>query len=317
MKTAIITGITGQDGSYLAELLLNKGYKVVGCLRSYSNSSLSKLKNFKIDNEIVFEECDLTDISSIIKLFSKHKPSEVYNLAAQSSVGLSFEQPIGTIQFNLLSVLNILECIRIIDNKIKFYQASSSEMYGRVVELPITEKTTLHPLSPYAISKAAAYWTVVNYRESYGIYAANGILFNHESILRSDNFFIRKVVKESVKIAKGLQTELRVGNIDIRRDFGFAPEYVKAMWLMLQVDKPEDFLICSGSSVSLREVIFHVFRKLEISLRKLVSDPSLYRPTEIKDIYGDNTKAKEILGWDYEMSFFDVLDLLIENELNR
>ncbi len=315
MTTAIITGISGQDGPYLAELLLTKGYRVVGILRSYTSSSVSKLSFLKIEKDIIFEECDLTDISSIIKIFNKYTPSEIYNLAAQSSVGLSFEQPIGTIQFNLFSVLNLLECIRIVNKKIKFYQASSSEMFGKVVKLPITEETALHPLSPYAISKAAAYWTVVNYRESYGLYAANGVLFNHESILRSSNFFVKKVIYESIKISKTLQNELRVGNIEIRRDFGFAPEYVKAMWLMLQSDRPNDFLICSGQSISLRDIILHVFKRLKIDIKKLVIDPSLYRPTEIVDIYGDNTKAKMLLNWNYKTSFFDILDLLIEEEL--
>lgn len=317
MKTAVITGITGQDGPYLAELLLSRKYKVVGILRSYNNSSLAKLNYVNADKEIILEECDLTDISSIVKLLDRYQPSEIYNLAAQSSVGLSFEQPIGTIQFNIISVLNLLESIRLVNKEIKFYQASSSEMFGSVKDLPITEKTTMHPLSPYAISKASSYWTVINYRESYGLFASNGILFNHESFLRSNNFFVKKVILDSIKISRGLQDSLKVGNIDIKRDFGYAPEYVKAMWQMLQIDTPDDFIICSGESVSLRAIIHYVFDKLNISREHLVIDPKLYRPTDIIDIYGDNTKAKTLLSWNYDMSFFKVLDILIAQELEN
>jgi GDPmannose 4,6-dehydratase len=315
MKTAIITGVTGQDGQYLAELLLSKQYIVVGILRSYNNSRLLLSKYLKKSKSIFFEECDLMDISSIVKLLHKHQPHEIYNLAAQSSVGLSFEQPIGTIQFNTISVLNLLESIRLVDKSIKFYQASSSEMFGKVKNLPITEETALHPLSPYAISKASSYWTVTNYRESYGLFANNGILFNHESVLRSNNFFVKKVIIESIRISKGLQQVLSVGNIDIRRDFGYAPEYVKAMWLMLQADSAEDFLICSGKSTSLRDIIHYVFNRLGISHDCIVINPKLYRPTEIVDIYGDNSKAKEKLSWKYDLSFFDVLDIIINEEL--
>lgn len=315
MKTAIITGITGQDGAYLAELLSKKNYSVIGITRSYNNSNLSKLKSLGLVGKVILEECDLTDITSIIGIIKKYKPAEIYNLAAQSSVGLSFEQPIGTITFNTISVLNLLESIRIVDKTIRFYQASSSEMYGKVNHLPITENTALHPLSPYAISKASAYWTTVNYRESYNLFACNGVLFNHESTLRSNNFFVRKVIMESIRISRGIQPTLKVGNIEIKRDFGYAPEYVKAMWLILKAEPPADYLICSGQSLSLREIIYYVFEKLQISRDRLEIDPSLYRPTDIEDIYGDNTKAKNVLGWKYDMSFFDVIDFLIAEEL--
>ncbi|MDO1449742.1 GDP-mannose 4,6-dehydratase [Rhodocytophaga aerolata] len=314
MKTAIITGITGQDGAYLAKVLLDNGYKVIGILRSYNNANVDKLKYLKIERKVILEECDLSDIPSIIKILTKYKPAELYNLAAQSSVGLSFEQPIGTIQFNTLSVLNLLESIRLVDKDIRFYQASSSEMYGKVLHLPVTEYTPMHPLSPYAISKASAYWTVVNYRESYGLFSCNGVLFNHESYLRSNNFFVKKVIRESLLIKSGIQDELRVGNIDIKRDFGYAPEYVKAMWLMLQHSSAEDFIICSGESVSLREIILYVFEKLEIDQQKLVIDKELYRPTDIEDIYGYNQKAKKLLKWNYTLNFFEVLDLLLAEE---
>jgi GDPmannose 4,6-dehydratase len=317
MKTAIVTGISGQDGAYLSELLLKNDYKVIGIIRSYNNSNLSKLRYLGIDRKIYLEECDLTDIPSIISIFRRYKPDEIYNLAAQSSVGLSFEQPIGTIAFNSISVLNILESIRIVDKNIKFYQASSSEMYGKVLNLPITEQSPMHPLSPYAISKATAYWSVVNYRESYGLFACNGVLFNHESYLRTQNFFVKKVIHQSLSISKGLMDTLVVGNIDIKRDFGYAREYVKPMWAMLQQSRADDYLICSGASVSLREIIYFTFDKLNISHDHLVSDTSLFRPTDIQDIYGDNHKAKSILNWHYDLNFYQVLDQLIDEEIRN
>ncbi len=314
MKTAMITGITGQDGAYLAKLLLDKGYKAVGLTRGYNDDSLKKLAYLGIADKVIIEECDLLDISSIMRNISKYQPDEIYNLAAQSSVGLSFSQPIGTISFNTMSVLNLLEAIRTAKPETRFYQASSSEMYGLVNRLPITEQSVLHPLSPYAISKASSHWTVVNYRESYNLFACCGVCFNHESFLRSKDFFIKKVIVGALKIRKQQQDVLRVGNIDIKRDFGYSPKYVEAMYLMLQQDVPLDFLICSGESVSLREIIYYIFDKLNISRDRLLVDHSLYRPNEIQDIYGDNNKAKKILNWNYDMNFFNVLDILIDEE---
>jgi len=314
LKTAFISGVTGQDGSYLAQLLLQKQYRVVGLTRSYINVNISGFKYLNIDNEIIIEECDLLDFSSIFKILLKYNPDEFYNLAAQSSVAASFEQPIGTINYNTQSLINILESIRILKLDTKVYQASSSEMFGKVMALPITERTPLHPLSPYAISKASAYWIGINYRESYNVYCTNGILFNHESYLRSPNFFVKKVVRSSIEIKRGLRKALHVGNIDVKRDFGYAPDYVKAMWLSLQKTKADDYIICSGKSVSLREIIYYVFQKLNIGIDKLVEDPDIFRPTDIEDIYGDNTKAKKILNWEYDRSFFDVLDILIAEE---
>ena len=314
-KTAIITGITGQDGAYLSELLLSKNYQVIGITRSYNHSNLHNLQYLKIEKKIKLIECDLTDITSIMSLIKKFKPDEIYNLAAQSSVSLSFEQPIGTILFSAISVLNLLESIRISDTGIRFYQASSSEMFGKVTKLPVKENTPMHPLSPYAISKATAFWSVINYRESYGLFACNGILFNHESHLRTDNFFVKKVIQNSIEIAKGKLDMLTVGQIDLKRDFGYAPEYVRAMWLMLQHPKANDYSICSGSSVSLREIIHYVFKKLNIPFHKLRIDKTLFRPIDIKNIYGDNSRAKKMLGWKYEMSFFEVLDKLIDEEI--
>lgn len=314
MKTAIITGITGQDGSYLAQLLINENYTVIGLTRGYNNAGISGFKYLKIDDKVKMEECDLLDFSSIVKLLLKYKPDEFYNLAAQSSVSVSFEQPIGTINYNTQSLLNILESIRLLKLDTKVYQASSSEMFGYVKSMPVSEATPMHPLSPYAISKASGYWIGINYRESYGVHCVNGILFNHESYLRSTNFFVKKVIKTSLDIKNNIAKTLTVGNIDVKRDFGFAPDYVRAMWLSMQHPTAEDYLICSGHSVHLREIIMYVFDRLNISNDKLVEDPELFRPTDIKDIYGDNTKAKKELNWQYDKSFFDVLDILIEEE---
>ncbi|MXV17388.1 GDP-mannose 4,6-dehydratase [Hufsiella ginkgonis] len=313
-KIAVISGITGQDGAYLSKLLIDHNYQVVGLTRSYSNINKNNLKYVDVLDKVIIEECDLLDFSSIIKILLKYKPLEFYNLAAQSSVGLSFEQPIGTINYNTSTVLNILESIRLLALDTKFYQASSSEMFGSVSTLPINSSTPLHPLSPYAISKATAYWTVINYRESYGIYAVNGVLFNHESYLRSPNFFIKKVLKSSLDIKAGVQDVLKVGNVNIKRDFGYAPDYVRAMWLSLQTSKPGDYFICSGESVYLKDIIHYVFDYLNIPFDRLVEDPSLFRPTDIEDIYGDNSKAKKDLGWEYDKTFYEVLNLLIDEE---
>ncbi|OGU16100.1 MAG: GDP-mannose 4,6-dehydratase [Ignavibacteria bacterium GWB2_35_12] len=316
-KKALITGITGQDGSYLSRLLLEKGYEVIGLTRGLSESSTKNMKYLGIDSQIQLDVCDLTDLSNVIHVLQKYQPSEVYNLAAQSSVGKSFEQPIGTISFNIVSVLNLLESIKIVDKNIKFYQASTSEMYGKVEDLPINEESRIHPLSPYAVSKASAHWITVNYRESYGIKAWCGILFNHESYLRTKNYFVKKVITSSIEITNNKRKTLKVGNIDIKRDFGYSPDYVEAMWLMLQMNQPDDYVVCSGKSISLREIIEYVFNKFSIPMSKLELDYNLYRPTDIQDIYGDNTKAVQKLGWKYDKSFFQILDLLIEEELKN
>ncbi|RZL46208.1 MAG: SDR family oxidoreductase [Pedobacter sp.] len=314
MKTAIITGITGQDGAYLSQLLINENYKVIGLTRNNNNFNNVGLKYLNIDHKLIIEECDLLDFSSIIKILLKYKPDEFYNLAAQSSVGISFEQPIGTINYNTQSVLNILESIRLLMLDTKVYQASSSEMFGQVATLPVSEITPLHPLSPYAISKASGYWIGINYRESYGVHCVNGILFNHESFLRGSSYFVKKVIKTSLDIKNNRAECLSVGNIDVKRDFGYAPDYVRAMWLSLQQTKAEDYLICSGKSIYLREIINYVFEYLSINKNKLIEDPLLFRPTDIKDMYGDNKKAKTLLNWEYNKSFFEVLDVLIEEE---
>lgn len=314
MAIAFITGITGQDGAYLSKFLIEKNYLVIGITRSINKDNLKNLEYLGIADKVQIEECDLMDLSSIIALISRYQPTEIYNLAAQSSVGLSFKQPIGTIHFNVISVINLLEAIRIVNSGIKFYQASSSEMYGKVKELPININMPMHPLSPYAISKASAHWTVVNYRESYGLFACNGVLFNHESYLRSNTFFVKKVIRESVLNRENPDWILKVGNIDLKRDFGYSPKYIEAMWLMLQNESPGDFIICSGKSITLRSIIQHVFSALSISMDKLVISEELMRPVDIEDIYGDNTPAKELLGWEYNHDFYEILDLLLIEE---
>ena len=317
MKTAFITGVSGQDGAYLAALLLGKGYKVVGLTRTYTSGKLSGLKYLGIEDDVILEECDLLDFSSILKLLKKFQPDEVYNLSAQSSVGVSFEQPIGTISYNILSVLNILESIRLVNPTTRFYQASSSEIYGKAESLPITLDSPMRPVSPYAISKASAYWITTNYRESYSLYSVNGVLFNHESYLRSGNFFVKKVIHTALDIKSQKAKELKVGNLDIKRDFGYAPKYVEAMFLSLQQEEPSDYIICSGQSVSLREVVYHVFDRLEISRDKIVEDPSLFRPNEISDLYGSNANSIAKLNWFYDKNFFEILDVLIDEEINN
>jgi GDPmannose 4,6-dehydratase len=316
-KTAIITGITGQDGAYLSKLLLEKGYRVIGLVRSYIAPNAGNLQYLGIEDDVSLEYCDLQDHSQIINLIARVQPAEIYNLAAQSSVSMSFSQPISTIHFNVISVLNLLEGIKLAKPDTRFYQASSSEMYGRPAALPIKEDSVLHPLSPYGISKASAHWIAINYREVHQLFTSCGILFNHESHLRSGGFFVKKVLRQSIEIKRGERECLEVGNISIKRDFGYAKEYVKAMWLMLQQEQPDDYIICSGTSISLRSIVEHIFMRLSIPMEKLVINQSLFRPTEILDNYGDNSKAKAKLDWNYSFSFFEILDILIEEELKN
>jgi GDPmannose 4,6-dehydratase len=317
LKTAIITGITGQDGAYLTRLLLEKEYKVIGLIRSHYGSNLSRLKYLNVLDKLELLECDLGDLSQVLNIISTHKPAEIYNLAAQSSVSLSFQQPIGTLAFNINSVLNFLEAIRLLNPAIRFYQASSSEMFGKVDNLPITEESRVHPLSPYAISKVTGHYICINYRESYKLHTCCGILFNHESYLRGENFLIRKLIKGAFDIIHGKREFLEFGNLDIKRDFGWSEKYVEAMWLMLQQEQPDDYIISSGKSIALSEIVHYVFDKMKISRDLIRINRSLFRPTEIEDIYGSNEKAKSILNWDYEMDFFQVLDLIIDEERNN
>ena len=290
MKTALITGITGQDGPYLAEFLLSKNYRVIGFTPDKSEFQMRNLKYLGLKDKIELFTANLLDLSNIIRIIDKTNPDEIYHLAAQSSVGLSFEQPIGTLEFNIISTANMLEAIRIINSKIRFYNASSSEMYGNVMEnqLPVTEESVLHPVSPYGISKAAAHWITINYRQAYGLFATCGILFNHESVLRGDNFVTKKILNAAVKIKIGIEKELVLGNVNIYRDWGFAPEYVKAMWLMLQQDKPDDFVICSGEHHSLEEFTRTVFQKLDLTYDKYVKFDEL-----IEQLINDEKKYIE------------------------
>jgi GDPmannose 4,6-dehydratase len=311
-KTALITGITGQDGAYLSQLLLNKSYDVIGLVRNNSHINKNGLTRLGVLEKVKILECDLMDLSQLIQIITTVRPVEIYNLAAQSSVSLSFAQPIGTFSFNTMSVFNLLEAIKLVDKRIKLYHASSSEMYGKVEKLPIVENTVFHPVSPYATSKAAAHWTCINYRESFGLFVSCGILFNHESVLRTNQFFIKKVITEARMIKEGKLDKMYVGNIDIKRDFGYAPLYVEAMYAMLQHDMPDDFVICSGIAISLREVIEYVFATVGVSLSAYEVDDKLYRPNDIPEIYGDSSKAKKVLGWRYEMTPYELLDKLIE-----
>ena len=314
-KTALITGITSQDGAYLSKLLLEKNYKVVGLIRNSQNQTLSNLVYLGIKDNIQYEVGDLQDGISLSGILNKIKPDEIYNLAAQSSVSLSFQYPLNTLQYNCMSVMNLLELIKISHGKTKFLQPVSSDMYAGNNILPVNEISNIIPTSPYAISKALAYWAVKNYRESYSMFCSNAILFNHESYLRSNNFFIKKVINSAILIKNKRMSDLKLGNIDVKRDFGYAPEYVKAMWLILQSDIPDDYCICSGVSISLREIVEYVFDKLNISRDKITIDAKLYRPVEVLDIYGDNSKIKNNLNWNYDVSFFDVLDNLIAEEM--
>ena len=312
MIKTIITGVTGQDGSYLAQQLLEKGHKVIGLTRN-TTPDLSGLNYLSVKDEVEIKACDLENKSLISKILFQEKPNYVYHLAAESSVAESFKNPHNSIIFNLKSTLNLLEAIRETDLDIRFYQATSSEMYGSVASLPITENTLLHPQSPYAISKAACHFLVRNYRESYNIQACSGILFNHESVLRRKNFFIMKLLKNALDIKYKKIKSIQFGNLDIMRDFGYAPKYVEAMVLMLEAKKLEDFIICSGTSISLRSIVHHVFDRLNIDYKHYSVDEHLFRPSEIQNIYGDNTKAKQELNWKYDFSFYEILDILLED----
>jgi GDPmannose 4,6-dehydratase len=316
-NVAIITGITGQDGAYLAKLLISKGYKIIGVVKDSNNINKSRLEYLSIADQILWQQCELTKKVEVEKLLQQHNPTEFYNLAAQSSVFKSYQDPILTLSFNTLSVAIILECIRQVDKKIKFYQASSGEMYGNVNSFPITENSTLYPVSPYAVSKCTSFWLTVNYRESFGMFCTSGISFNHESYLRNENFIIKKILNTAFDILDGKKEILELGNIDIRRDFGYAPKYVEAMYLMMQHSSPDHYILASGKSVSLKDVVFYIFDKLNISRDKIVVNTDLYRPNEIMDIYGDSSKAKKFLNWEYEISFFDVLDIIIDESIEN
>lgn len=314
MSSALITGITGQDGAYLSKTLLEKGHEVFGLIDPNRPPRLGKLERLGVCQEIQLLDCSLRDKESVNKVIKRVEPDEIYNLAAESSVGRSFIDPIGTIEFNTMSVLNVLEAIKNLSNGTRFYQASSSEMYGQVANLPVKEETPMHPRSPYAVSKAAAHWTTVNYRESYDIFACCGVLFNHESFLREPTFFVKKIIQEALDLAEGKRTRIVVGNLDVRRDFGYSPRYVEAMYAMMHSSQPDDYLVCSGRSISLREILGHVLERTGLGWDVVEIDRRLFRPTEIADMFGDNTKARTHLGWNYDLDFLTVLDHLIDEE---
>ncbi len=296
-KRALITGITGQDGCYLAKLLLAEGYEVVGVLDAIRSSHLWNLAYLEILPSIQILKSNLNDYVETQRLILEVKPSEVYALAAQSSVSASFREPAVTMSTNTVHVMNWLEAIRILDPSIKFYQASSSEMYGNVSNVPVTDETLFNPVSPYAVSKVASHYLVRSFRNAYGLYAVSGILFNHESVLRKPGFFTRKLIDSALSLADGIICEISFGNLDVSRDIGYAPDYVVPMWKMLQQDEPEDHLICTGESITLKELVKHVFGCLDIPIETVQQDLSLHRPAEIRDIFGSPTYASEKLGW--------------------
>jgi len=319
MKTAMITGVNGQDGAYLAQLLISKGYRVIGLVRESGMQNLQNLEYLGIRDTVELITFNVGNIFNSMYLMEKYKPDEFYNLVAQSSVGVSFAQPQATIEFNVSSVLNILESIRSVSPETKFYQASSSEMFGcvRQESLPVTEDFEFHPVSPYGISKATGHWITVNYREAYGLYTVCGVLFNHESALRGKNFVTKKIIETALKIKQGKATELRLGNLDVCRDWGYAPKYVEAMWLMLQQETPHDMLICSGEAQKLETFARTVFQKLGVDYdTHVVIDPKLLRPVDLEVIYGSNAKAKEKLGWVYDISFDELIQKLIDDEID-
>ncbi|MEZ5360546.1 MAG: GDP-mannose 4,6-dehydratase [Candidatus Zixiibacteriota bacterium] len=311
---ALITGITGQDGSYLAEFLLSKGYDVYGVVRRASTESFERINHIK--DKVNLVQADLLDQLSIINVIEEAKPDEVYNLAAQSFVPTSWDQPVLTGEFDALGVTKVLEAIRLVNKKIRFYQASSSEMFGKVRETPQTENTPLYPRSPYGVAKVYGHWITINYRESYNLHATSGILFNHESPRRGLEFVTRKISFGVAKIKLGLADNLALGNLDAKRDWGFAGDYIKAMWLMLQQDTPEDFVIATGEAHSVKEFVEAAFSAADLDWKKYVTqDPRFMRPAEVDFLVGDASKAKNILGWVPEYDFNGLVKLMVESDI--
>ncbi|MCK8489210.1 GDP-mannose 4,6-dehydratase [Paenibacillus sp. MBLB2552] len=316
-KRALITGITGQDGSYLADLLLEKGYKVFGLRRRTSVPILENINH--LINEIEFIDGDLMDLSSLIHAVKVSDPDEVYNLAAQSFVGTSWDQPILTGQVTALSVTNMLEALRIVKPDARYYQASSSEMFGKVVETPQKEATPFYPRSPYGVAKVYGHWMTVNYRESYNMFACSGILFNHESPRRGIEFVTRKITDAVAKIKQGRQSELRLGNLDALRDWGYAKDYVECMWLMLQQDKPDDYVIATGETHSVREFCEIAFSHVGLEYQNyVVTDPKFFRAAEVDLLLGDPTKAINKLGWSPQKTTFkQLVHLMVDSDMER
>jgi GDPmannose 4,6-dehydratase len=313
-KTALITGITGQDGSYLAELLLENGYKVVGMMRRSSTLNFERIAH--IQDQITLVSGDLLDEASLMAILREHRPDEVYNLAAQSFVQASWSQPVLTGETTAMGVTRLLDAIRMVDPETRFYQASTSEMFGKVHEVPQSETTPFHPRSPYGVAKVYGHWITINYRESYGLYSASGILFNHESPRRGLEFVTRKVTYGVARIVKGLQDKVVLGNLDSKRDWGYAVDYVQAMWLMLQQEKPEDFVISTGETHSVRELCEVAFARAGLDWQRYVEiDERLIRPAEVDLLVGDSSKAKTLLGWEPQVGFNELIEMMVDSDI--
>ena len=319
MKSALITGITGQDGAYLAKFLLDKGYKVYGLLARRATATTWRLSELNVLEKIELLEGDLTDVTSLIRAIEIAEPDEFYNLGAQSFVGTSWKQPQLTAQSTGMGALNCLEAIRIINPKIKFYQASTSEMFGGMPEYPIQSETTpFHPRSPYGVAKLFAHWMTINYRESYDIFGCCGILFNHESPLRGIEFVTRKVTDAVARIKLGVQNDLHLGNIDAKRDWGFAGDYVEAMWLMLQQEKPDTYVVATGKTTTVRDMCKIAFEHVGLDYEKyVVIDPAFYRPAEVDLLLGNPQKAREKLGWEAKTSLKELINMMVDADICR
>jgi len=317
MQSALITGITGQDGSYLAELLLSKGYAVHGMVRRSSTENFERIAH--LQDKITLHQADLNDLASLTTVVQEVRPAEVYNLAAQSFVPTSWKQPLLTTDVTATGVTRVLEAIRLVDPKgVKFYQASSSEMFGQVRQTPQTEGTPFWPRSPYGVAKVYGHFITVNYRESYGMFGVSGILFNHESPRRGREFVTRKVTDAVARIKLGQQKELRIGNLDAKRDWGFAGDYVRAMWLMLQRDRPDDYVVASGRTHTVRELVRIAFDHVGLDWQKhTVQDPAFIRPAEVDLLQGDAAKAKRVLGWEPAVSFEQLVRMMVDADLKR
>ena len=313
-KTALITGLTGQDGSYLADFLLLQGYQVVGMVRRSSTVTFDRIRHIQDKIEVV--QGDLLDLTSLVDILHEHRPSEVYNLAAQSFVPTSWKQPVLTGEFTALGVTRMLEAVRMVDPTIRFYQASSSEMFGKVQQVPQTEETPFYPRSPYGVAKVYGHWITVNYRESYNLFACSGILFNHESPRRGLEFVTRKITHTVAKIKLGLASELHLGNLDSKRDWGYAPDYVRAMWLMLKQDHPDDYVVATGEAHSVREFCQVAFDRVGLDWQKyVVVDPAFIRPAEVDHLIGNPEKAGRVLGWEPSVTFNRLVELMVDADL--
>ena len=313
---ALITGVTGQDGSYLAELLLDKGYEVFGAVRRSSTENFERIEH--LEGKVHLVHADLLDQLSLVRVLQEVQPTELYNLAAQSFVPTSWQQPMLTGEFTALGVTRVLEAIRLVDTDIRFYQASSSEMFGKVRETPQTETTPFYPRSPYGVAKAYGHWITVNYRESYDLFACSGILFNHESPRRGREFVTRKVTDGVSRIKLGQRDKLHMGNLDARRDWGFAPDYVRAMWLMLQQDEPGDYVIATGKAHSVRELVEVAFGHAGLDWEQHIElDPALMRPAEVDHLVGDASRARATLGWEPTVSFQEMICRMVDADVRR